>query len=72
MKHSWLEREDGTAKCRRCPAVREQVRKVVGRRKVLRGIDDYSGDPIVDVETERATAVEVHGAHPSKCRPGNG
>lgn len=68
MKHAWQERADGTAWCRRCPAVRAVVRKQVGTKRTLE--HDRDGSPYYRDEPIMAQAVEVTYAHPSKCRPG--
>lgn len=65
MKHAWLELEDGTAKCRRCPAVRRPTSKVYRSERVLR--QDCDGFLYYEVETSSTTAVEVVGAHSTKC-----
>lgn len=65
MRHSWLELEDGTARCRRCPALRRPTTKKVAEYVEVTLSD--LGEVFVDVEEEPQGAVEVSGAHPSKC-----
>ncbi len=65
MKHSWNEQADGTAKCKRCPAVRSTTTKVTRVRQVLD--TDEDGCLVRIVEREHGPAVQVAGAHPHKC-----
>ncbi len=69
MKHSWQELADGTARCRRCPAMRRPTSKVYHVREWREVVTSYAGyeDVVQHVERDSTFAVEVSGAHPSKC-----
>lgn len=66
MKHSWQELENGTARCRRCPAVRTAGTKATKREETYE-YDDVYNEPFVTVHVEHQATLEVTGAHPTKC-----
>jgi hypothetical protein len=67
MKHSWQELTDGTAKCRRCGALRSRGSKMVRVRTEI-WLDEF-GNEHERVEGDNATVLVVTGGHPFKCRP---
>lgn len=72
MKHSWQEKADGTAKCRRCSAVRkEDFRSRVSIETRIVNDAPYMGpeyEYVADVPVMTFDPVViVTGAHPTKC-----
>lgn len=74
MKHSWQELADGTARCRRCPALKVRTQRPHARYRETRTFNDapymgpeYDYERTVEVEL-MGPAEEVIGAHPMKCR----
>ncbi len=73
MRHSWQELADGTASCRRCPAVKVRTQRPHARHVEMRTFNDaaYMGSAYdYELPVEMVTmgaAEEVVGAHPMKC-----
>ena len=64
MKHSWLERADGTARCRRCPAERVQATR---SQQIGVGVD---ADGFSFSVTKSTAVVLVLDGHLTKCAGG--